>query len=230
MIEEIEVQPTASAGQAVPWWAYVAPMAVFLGITYLEGLAPSSYVWIYVAKVCAVTAALIACRAAWQDVKFEWHAVGPGVVVGLAVLAIWVAGEKWIAYPHLVGNRSAFDPFVSIASPSTRYVFLATRFFGLALMVPVMEELFWRSFLIRYLTTAKWRNIPPWEYSWPAFAMVAAGFGLEHPEWLVAVVCAVAYGLLLRQTKSLFACIVAHAATNLGLGIYVIYSGAWQLW
>ena len=53
---------------------------------------------------------------------------------------------------------------------------------------------------------------------------------MEHPEWLAAIICAVAYGLLLKQTKSLFACIVAHATTNLALGIYILLFQKWHYW
>ena len=101
---------------------------------------------------------------------------------------------------------------------------------GLTLMVPLMEELFWRSFLIRIITKPEWQEMNPWDFSWMAFGAVAGLFALAHPEWLAAVICAVLYGLLLRQTKSLFACFVAHAVTNGLLGIYVLSGGHWALW
>jgi hypothetical protein len=214
---------------AVPWRAYVVPMALFMALTYLEGRMTAQYVWLYIGKVGVVTAALVACRAAWKDIRLEARVVPISILVGLAVFAEWVLIPKIVPYPPL-GSRVGFNPFESISDPVMRGLFLAFRIFGLAVMVPVMEELFWRSFLLRYFTSSDYAALPVGTFSWSAFAIVAAGFGLAHPEWLVAVVCACAYGLLLRQTKSLFACILAHAVTNLALGIYVLIAKDWPYW
>ena len=222
---QTQVQQTAS-----PWMAYVVPMALFMVLTVLEGYLPKAlYPWVYIGKVGIVTASLVVFRSVWKEIRVEGRVLVPAFLVGLAVFVEWVWLEKWIHYPHL-GTRSAFNPFVAIPVPTTRMLFLAFRFFGLAVMVPIMEEIFWRSFLLRFITTEKFTSLPVGTFSWAAFAAVAGGFGLAHPEWLVAVLCAVAYGLLLKQTKSLFACIVAHAVTNLTLGIYVLTAHDWKFW
>jgi CAAX prenyl protease-like protein len=205
-------------------------MAVFLALTALEGSAPKQYVWIYMAKVVLVTATLIACRAAWKDIRFERRVLLPAILVGLAVFAEWIAVDSFTPRFAVLGRRAEFNPFAAIGDPGLRGLFLAFRFFGLAVMVPVMEELFWRSFLLRYITRPDWESLPVGAFSWTAFALVAAGFGLAHPEWMAAVLCAIAYGLLLRQTRSLFACIVAHAVTNLALGMYVLTTQNWRFW
>jgi CAAX prenyl protease-like protein len=97
-------------------------------------------------------------------------------------------------------------------------------------IVPVMEELFWRSFLIRYLTNQDFTAIPIGRFSMTAFWLVAGASGLAHPEWLVAVVASAAYSWLLKHTGSLFATVVAHAVTNAALGVYVLLSRDWQYW
>jgi CAAX prenyl protease-like protein len=205
-------------------------MAVFLALTALEGYAPKQYVWLYMAKVVLVTATLIACRAAWKDIRFEGRVLLPALLVGLAVFAEWILVDPFTPRFAFMGRRAEFNPFAAIGDPGLRGLFLAFRFFGLAVMVPVMEELFWRSFLLRYITKPDWESLPVGAFSWTAFAVVAAGFGLAHPEWVAAILCAVAYGLLLRQTRSLFACVVAHSVTNLALGIYVLTTQQWRFW
>jgi hypothetical protein len=109
-------------------------------------------------------------------------------------------------------------------------LFLVVRFWGLVVIVPVMEELFWRSFLIRYLTDQDFTAVPIGHYSVAAFWLVAGFSGLAHPEWLVAMVASAAYSWLLRATGSLFATVAAHAVTNAALGIYVLVSHDWQYW
>lgn len=212
------------------WLAYVLPMAVFLVFTLAESAAAGvAYVLLYVVKVCAVTAALYVCRATWRDVKISGRVLLPAVAVGLAVFAQWVLLDRYVNYYRL-GGRAALNPFEAVADPALRAAFLVARFYGLALVVPFMEELFWRSFLLRYLTDSDFEKVPVGEFSWAAFALVASAFALSHPEWLPALVTACAYALLLRSTKSLFACVVAHAVTNLALGLYVVASGQWHLW
>lgn len=213
-----------------PWLPYVAPMVIFLVLTDIEGRVPITfYPWLYSAKVGAVSVALWFCRSVWSDVRIEKRVVAPAVSVGIAVFVVWVALDKLIPYPHL-GARTGLNPFQAIENPVGRAFFLGARFFGLVLMVPLMEELFWRSFLLRYATQSEFQKLPVGTFSWPAFWLVAGAFGIAHAEWLVAISAAIAYALLLRATRSLFACIVAHAVTNLSLGIYVLLSGDWKYW
>ena len=214
------------------WLGYVLPIVVFMAFTWIEGQAAKSlYPWLYMVKAIAVTVTLLLFRQSWRrDIRFDGRALVWGIVVGLVVFAEWVLIEKYIRYPHFGPARVSYNPFDQIANPAERSLFLAVRFYGLSLMVPVMEELFWRGFLLRYLTKPEWETLPIGAFSWGAFAIVAVGFALSHPEWLVALICAVAYGLLLRQTKSLFACIVAHGVTNFVLGLYIVAAHQWALW
>lgn len=232
-VTDTEISPSAQVDTVTPpraWVGYVVPMAVFIGLTVLEGQFPKYYPLLYILKALLVTACLIVFRAPMVDIRFDWRVLLPAVLVGALVFAEWVWLDKWIPYPHL-GKRVAYNPFVEIPDPGMRALFLFTRFYGLALMVPVMEELFWRSFLLRYITEPDdFQRIPVGQFSWMAFGIVAVAFGVSHPEWLVAVICAAAYGLLLKQTRSLFACVVAHGVTNLMLGIYVITMHDWRFW
>lgn len=215
------------------WLPYVLPFAVFMAFTAgIEPRMKAQYVWVYIAKVVVVTGVLLACRRPLRDIRFDGRMLVLGTVVGLVLCAVWVGGEKLIPYPHpaILGGRAEFNPFVAIPDAAQRAVFLVFRFFGLALMVPVMEEIFWRSFLQRYLTRPEFEELPLEKFTWGAAAIVAAMFGVTHPEWLSAVVFAFAMALLLRQTKSLFACVVAHGVTNLALGVYVLVMGDWRFW
>jgi hypothetical protein len=100
----------------------------------------------------------------------------------------------------------------------------------LVLLVPFMEELFWRSFGLRYATRTDFQALPIGTFSAAGAAATCAVFALAHPEWVVALVFAAGMTLLLWKTKSLFACFVAHAVANLALGTYVVTQGAWGLW
>ena len=111
-----------------------------------------------------------------------------------------------------------------------RWSFLVARFYGLVLVVPVLEELFWRSFLLRYVTTPEFTSLPVGQFSATAFWVVVALSAAAHPEWLAAAIANALFAWLLRCTRSLFAVIVSHAVTNAALGAYVVAAGQWQYW
>jgi len=205
-------------------------MAIFLGITALEGQFEEHYVWIYFAKVLLVGAALFYFREPWKDIRFEPKWIVPAALLGLVLCAGWIWVDQNVAYPHFLGSRTGFNPYGKIADDGLRSAFLVARFVGLVLLVPIMEEIFWRSFVVRYASKQDFWTLPIGMFTWTGFAIMVGLFAAAHPEWLVAAIFAAAMGLLLKYSKSLFACIVAHAVTNLALGIYVVTHGDWKYW
>jgi len=205
-------------------------MALFISLTALEGSFPRSAIPLYVVKAIVVTAALAVFRRPLRDIRIDARVLPVATVVGLLVFVEWIVVDPLTPRLAFLGSRAATNPFASIPDPTLRAIFLAVRFYGLVLMVPFMEEVFWRSFLLRWITKPEFEEIPIDTYSAVAFVVVALLFGLAHQEWLAAILCACAYALLLRQTRSLFACIVAHGVTNLALGIYILTTGEWHYW
>jgi CAAX prenyl protease-like protein len=203
-------------------------MALFLGITYAESKVPDQYVWLYFGKIAVVVAALVWARPTWKDVKWEPKFIPIAIVIGVVLCAVWIGLER-ISYPH-IGDRSAYNPWEKIPDAGLRAAFVAVRFFGLVLVVPFMEELFWRSFGLRYATQTDFKALPIGKFSQTGALVCCALFALAHPEWAPALVFAGGLTFLVWKTKSIFACIVAHATTNLALGIYVVTQGAWALW
>jgi CAAX prenyl protease-like protein len=213
-----------------PVLRYVAPIVVFGALTAVEGWLPQSiYPAFYFAKIFIVTVTLLVARRSLRDIQPSWRVVFPALLLGLVVFVQWVAIDNWLAYPHL-GSRVGFNPFAELHSRLWRFAFLAVRFYGLVLVVPVMEELFLRSFVLRSVMNADFESVPIGEYSVSAFWAVAALSALSHPEWVAAVITSIAYTLLLRYTRSLFATVLAHATTNLALGIYIMATRSWQYW
>ena len=204
-------------------------MALFLGITFAEGQSPANYVWTYFAKVVIVLGALVWAKSTWRDVKVDVKQIPLAVVVGLVMFAIWVGIEKFVHYPHL-GDRAAYNPFEKIPDAGLRTAFIAVRFFGLALLVPFMEEIFWRSFGLRYASQTNFQDLAIGKFTQVGAGLTCAVFALAHPEWIPALIFAAGMTALVWKTKSIFACVVAHAVTNLALGIYVVTQSAWSLW
>ncbi|MBX6314343.1 MAG: CAAX prenyl protease-related protein [Isosphaeraceae bacterium] len=222
-----------------PWLPYVAPMATFLILTSLEGWLPRSeggphphwYPLFYTLKAAIVAAVAWACRSAWRDLVPRPRPMGwaLAVALGLGVTALWVGLDGLYPQFGASGTRAAFDP--GVLPMPTRALFLAVRFFGLVVLVPLIEELFWRSFAMRWIIDPDFLRVPIGRVTPAAAVLTAALFALEHPEeWLPALLTGLAWAGLLRQSRSVSACIVSHAAANLALGLYVLATGAWRFW
>jgi CAAX protease family protein len=208
---------------------YWIPMVAFGVLTLAESyVAPAWFPAAYILKAVIVTSCLFIWRVPLSEIRFDGRVVLPSIVIGLVVFVLWIGVDKLVPYPHL-GTRTAFDP-TSLQGSMWWPTFLAARLYGLVLMVPVMEEIFWRSFLVRFLTQPDFRRLPVGTFSTSALWIMIAASALAHPEWLVAVIASLVYGLWIRRTQSLFGVIVAHAATNGALGAYVLATGEWHYW
>jgi CAAX protease family protein len=212
--------------------AYILPMGAFLGVTLIASNWPATLPACYVIKTILAAALLILLRRHYT--KISWSYWQLGVLVGILGVIQWVGMEKALLhffpnYPTL--TREVFDPFEKISSRPWLVVFLVCRLLGPALVVPFMEEYFWRDFLWRTLIAPndfKLAAIGEWDTK--VFWAIAILFASEHVQWLTAVVWAVMIGYLLVRTRSLGACIVAHGVTNLLLGIYVLCTHDWWFW
>lgn len=208
---------------------YWIPMVAFGVLTVGESyVAAAWFPAAYILKAVIVTACLLIWRRPLSEIRVDGRLLISSIGVGLVVFALWIGIDKLVPYPHL-GTRTAFDP-TPLQGSGWWPAFLAVRLYGLILMVPVMEEIFWRSFLVRYLTRSDFQQLPVGTFSASALWIMVAASALAHPEWLVAVIASLAYALWIRHTRSLFGAIVAHATTNGALGAYVLTTQEWQYW
>jgi CAAX prenyl protease-like protein len=127
-------------------------------------------------------------------------------------------------------SRVGYDPFSSDGSAVARGTFIAVRLTEMVLIVPVMEELFWRGFLARYLIDDDFENVPQGVFTRYSFVLVTLAFASVHPEILAAITWGAMINLLYQRTANLWACVVMHAITNGLLGAYILATGNWHLW
>jgi CAAX prenyl protease-like protein len=211
---------------------YLAPMFAFLALTWLEAYLPdpSWYPPAYLAKVVIVALLLWHFRRTWDDLKPAPRnsAIVLAVMTGLIVFVLWVKLEGWYPALSFLGKRTALDPWT--LSSGWVWPFILVRLFGLVLLVPLMEELFWRSFLIRWLINPDFFNVPIGQVTPLAAAITSAVFALSHPEWLPALCTGLIWAWLLWRTKSLSTCVISHAVANSALAIHVLAFGDWKYW
>jgi hypothetical protein len=224
--------------------ARVVPFAVFLVLTAGQhSLGEGGRYWIYLLKTLLGAWMIWVMRSAITEMR--WRLSWEAVVVGAAVFALWVAIDPFypkstelLAKAGLSRNKSAvelgaaqWNPFTYFGAGSMMgWFFVMVRLLGSSLVVPPLEEVFFRSFLYRYLARADFQSVPLGTVATVPFLVTALAFGLDHEQWLAGILCAFAYQGLVCWKKRLGDAITAHAITNLLLGLWVVGKDAWQFW
>jgi hypothetical protein len=163
-------------------------------------------------------------RRASSPARQSW---GWAILIGLVAIVIWIGIDP--LYPKMGKAVVPFDP-TTIQSVAQRNVFILFRVFGAVIVVPVMEELFWRAFLIRWLVNENFKSVAVGTFTWMSFAVTVALFGGEHYQWLAGLICGAMYNWLYYRRKDVFACVVAHAVSNAALAAWVLTRGDWKFW
>lgn len=231
-IEYETPNPPARGRWDADFWAYIGPMAVFLAFTQMGGTWPALYPISYLAKTLIVPVLLVIFWRRYTTVR--WNYWWLGILVGVVGIFQWVGMQLFLQqFEWFKPSADAFNPYEHFKeNPSLLWPFIAVRIIGAALVVPVMEELFWRDFLWRsILAPNDFKLAGVGEWDWSAFLIVSGAFALVHGNWwLTSIVWGMMVAALLVYTKSLGACIIAHAVTNLLLAGYVLYTEQWFFW
>jgi CAAX prenyl protease-like protein len=203
---------------------YVLPFALFSVFLAAEGAFPDSHYLVYPFKTLAV-AAVIAWF--WKELPgLRPSAPLASVALGVIAIALWIGLDPWLVHyaPPLLGR----NPFVLYPAGWAWFLF-AWRLLGIAFVVPVMEELFWRGFLMRWLIEDDFTRVPFGTYRPVSFLVTTAFFALVHgAEWPLALIVGVLYGLWFLRTKTLGDIMLAHGVTNLLLALYCLVTGDWH--
>ncbi len=238
--------PPAAAGDRAPGFspaliAHVGPLILFsLFLIAAPALRSpdSASPWLRAPEYWLYPLQAVVCLGAmawwWRHYRFEPRpaALGLGAAAGVLALGIWIAPVALFGAAPRTGE--GFDPTPLLDQPGVYWTVLAGRFLRLVVAVPLVEEVFWRGFLLRYLTPAGERDFvrAPYAFTPLSFAVVSVMFMLEHsrPDWPAALLVGALYSLLAIRTGSLGACVLAHAVTNAGLGAYVLATRQWGFW
>lgn len=218
--------PRAAVARCLPFAIYMAFLALN-ELLFTLGWSAADVRWLYAVRVGAVIAALAYFWRDYHELRRWDLALLPTlapVAGGIVVLLLWLnLGADWMT----IGSAAGFDPSTD---GRIDWLLVAVRIGGAALVVPVMEELFWRSFLLRWLDQPGFGAVDPGTVSVKAIATSALLFGVEHNLWLAGIVAGLAYAALYRWQRSLWAAVLAHAVTNGLLGAFVVATGSWQYW
>lgn len=211
----------------------ILPFFVYLFFIFLDdmlgrlGWSAGQLRYVYALKIAAVLAVLLVYRRHYTELAWSgmpWRGAVAAVLAGLLVLVLWVNLDAgWMS----VGSSAGFDPR---DAGQIDWPLVAVRIFGAALVVPVMEELFWRSFLLRWIDAPDFLNTDPAQIKFKGFVVTVILFGFEHNLWLAGIIAGAVYSLLYLRSRTLWSPILAHAVTNGGLGVWIVCTHHWTYW
>lgn len=242
--------PTLNEAVAGSWFprqmiARILPFAVYVLFLALQSTLESNidaavyivdYRWLYAARVTLVSAVMMYF---WRDyTELRRSSLDGGakvqrfseplvaVLVGALVFVLWInLSEGWVTQGSGGGGFVAADQDGSYDWP-----LIVVRIVGASIVVPIMEELFWRSFIQRWIDKPQFIDASPQHCSTRALLITSILFGFEHDQWLAGFLAGLAYGYLYRRTGRLWIPIAAHAVTNLMLGFWVVGTRQWHFW
>ncbi len=226
------------------WFPRVFPFLLFIAFIALESLIEflsryftplakvaeyDSYIF-YPIKTVIVAVALLFMWNRYTEIDIKKGISVKNFLIGFfsgaAVFVLWINMDMKFA---TLKEPAPYNPFV-FENSLFFYLIISFRLFGSSVVVPVFEELFWRSFVLRYIINPKFEDVPVGKFTWISFVIASIFFGFEHNLWMAGIMAGVSYSLVLYFTRSLFVAIFSHGITNLLLGLYVIKTGNWQFW
>ncbi len=222
----------ALLAHVVPFGLFMLGLAAVSGVKSLAGdsghvLLEHPAYWIYPLQTLVCAVALVAY---WKNYAFGSQKPLPlAIAAGIFVFGLWISPQWLFGQP---ARLEGFNPDVFADSAPLYWATILARFLRLVVVVPLVEEIFWRGFLMRYLVDESFTKVPFGKYTHLSFWGVTGAFALAHwgPDFIPAVLTGAIYGWIAVRTKSLLACVIAHAVTNLALGIWIMQTKQWGFW
>jgi CAAX prenyl protease-like protein len=192
-----------------------------------ESFGEAGRYWIYAGKSFA---GVWLIYEMWPFVKeIRWNFSWEAVVVGIGVCVMWVGIDSF--YPKMSAAGTPWNPHKQFGEGSSVAWFLiVVRTLGSTLVVPPLEEAFYRSFLYRYLVRNDFMSLPFSRLHWLSMVVTALVFGFVHYQWLAGILCAMAYQWLCIRKNRLGDAITAHAITNFLLALWVVLRNDYRFW
>lgn len=213
---------------------YIAPFAVFMLLLAVGPSLPFGQPWESVFRVGVLVLVIAVCSGDVVRSMRINHAFA-SIALGLAVCALWVAPDllfpgwrsHWLLQNSITGTITTTIPPNELSNP----LVLTLRIARAALLVPILEELFWRGWLPRWIVNNDWQKVPLGTYTTLAFIATAVLFATEHgPFWDVGLLCGLIYNWYMWRTRSLGDLVLVHGVTNAALAGYVLMTGKYEYW
>lgn len=203
--------------------ALLVPLMVLVATSMITATFSTGFEALYPLGVVAAAAALWHYRKSYSVLSWSWS--WQAAVIGVAVFLLWMALE-----PNVDSSETELARGLGELSAWLAGIWLAFRVFGSVIVVPLVEELAFRSYILRKLIARDFENVPVAQFTWLSFIMSSVLFGLLHGRWLAGTLAGMAYALALYRRGQIGDAVLAHTTTNALIAISVLVQGRWELW
>jgi exosortase E/protease (VPEID-CTERM system) len=223
-------QPRTAADAEIelhnPTAVYCLPLVALLSVGMLTTSLSATLDLAYAARIMVAVLVLYAFRDSYRPLLQapSWQAV----LLGAAVFGVW-----WLLTgpANAQHNLEVAAELRSLSVPVAA-LWLIARFIGSVLIVPVVEELAFRGYLLRRLSTtaADFEALSHKQISVVAWITSSLAFGCLHGQWIAGTLAGAAYAGIMIWRGRLVDAVLAHAVTNALLSLVVVTGGRWDLW
>ena len=212
---------TRSAAAPAAETALVAPLVAALATALLTGIWRTGALdRAYALRILAGLLTLLAVRGRLPSLRPSPSAVP--VALGLLAGVLWVAAVRGSPGP-LAGE------LLRMGAPS-RVGWVAVRALGSVAVIPLVEELAFRGFLLDWLAPARQQSEGWGRGPWVAIGVSAVAFGALHASFGAGLLAGLLFGALRAWRGRLGDAVLAHAAANLVICAAAVLLGRWDLW
>ncbi|TWT45677.1 CAAX amino terminal protease self- immunity [Phycisphaerae bacterium RAS1] len=216
----------------------MGPFLVYLALLSLKDLVPVE--WLPIAAAMRGVGSL---AVVWVFRRYLPPWGRPHLLIalpaGLFAAWGWMAGQYLFddlglggRLPVFPGTKEWIDPRDTLGAGKLFWTAASMRILVACTAVPLVEELFWRAFMLRALVD--WHHfdrLPLGAFAWRAMLLSSVLSTLQHPDnWGVSILCWLFFNALFYRTRSVLCLVIVHAVTNLALYLHVLRVGEWSFW
>jgi CAAX prenyl protease-like protein len=203
--------------------ALMVPFLVLVGSMMVTAAISQGFDRLYPVRVLAVATALLWFRRIY--LRWDWGWSWPSVGIGGAVFILWMALEQ-----VMPGDDATIGEGIAALGQIETVAWIGFRVAGSVLVVPLVEEMAFRGYLLRRLAAADFLAPEAGRFTWLSFLLSSLAFGLLHGRWLAGTLAGMAYALAVYRRGKLGDAVVAHMTTNGLIALVVLIMGKWSLW
>lgn len=214
-----------------PALPFVLPLVMYMLIQLVGSKIHPDAKYITFPIAAAVCTLLVFYYLRYYPKLFEFKKPLATIGVGIVAAVLWIAPYDYFIAGDNPDYRAGFNPGAIFESDQIVLCSLIIRVFGSVVTVSLIEEIFWRGFLQRYLVDEDFESVPIGKYTHLSFWGTATMVVLIHADqWQVALPWAILSTSWFIYTKSVGSMVLLHAVTNLGLALYVLQTGKFYFW
>jgi exosortase E/protease (VPEID-CTERM system) len=213
------VRPAESDNPVAP---FLMPELVLIGSGLVTGLAVVDFDRLYAVRIVAAGAAVWIYRKHYRALPWGLH--WDSVAIGVAVFGMWLALARGGDAQHASQLQDALQRI----GPAWAAAWIGARVIGTVVVVPFVEELAFRGYLLRRLVAADFDAVDARKPAVIAWLVSSVAFGLLHSDWLAGTVAGLAFALAQQRRGRVTDAMIAHAVANLLLALAALVLGAWQ--